>query len=1264
MKKLYPLFSACLIFLLLTTPLYISDAFLGSLFGAKKVGGQVKGAITDFIQDDVGLTQDEYFLGSQASKKLVPEVNVTFTQTDGKHHTAIATVFGLSNPQDAYYTWYLKNDDYDRTNRPAINGAALPGSRYMGELPADPDIQIERYKIAAMRAYIDAKFDSLRFDSEFVENGSGYGNGDGYLQTNEYPSEDDFDDEDGYTAYVGGDNNVTGGEDFGNDPGEKDVDNYCYVFDHTTGTDYELVQPEDGYDGIGGFECAGGGSTDVGGSEAQWAIGCMTQDIEDSQCPVIVPPLSGSATADGGEATTVTDTNTVTDPVTGVVTDTTTDTTNNAGGGTTVTVDQPAYPSSRALYNCDLDAGIPSCVREGGADTVICQGGGIPVCIPIRPRNDDGQRLVNEFETLFNERTDIASACYEPELPIATINELQTLLAAYEATYDAATDTYDSDAQNALDTAIGTYQGNSGVDLGTDSATGDYESIRGLFLDVGESLIDPNSFLCVGEFNGTVEPPAAYSNPSFAGLLGSTAPTCDLPSCVNFPDHEDAGDGGLYSGACGLETRCNEEIHLFPNSFGAADSGVGQGGFITGDGEFGEAEERFWGTNPQNASSVNEDLNDEMLIAGKGLMEFTWEYQEGDEIGVVVEGLAIGSTQHDNQIPMTSFAFMPEGCQDLITDSDTEVSAYLENIRTRDNVKFDIINIDHEQISDCLLDSFISPGNVRENPNLEVSLNVPSQSVVNNANFPIDLSVSITDEQATDEDYDAEDIALYNWKLDYLPASAISNNNPDDDSLVWEPYINHNQGLPSPEGVVSDVYKQRMKKLGINRLKGVGLKDLDLQANFYSSITENGGGATDVDGVPEEEYDYVPYADDFYIRITTEINAPTRTPGITRFGRDQQFIKVNTQGSPQLIISIVQASTISETGETVSIIGEQEEIGGNLNEICGTADGSGSIDYNRVDDVFCNTVKNEILAFEIPNSNVADVTREGDYPPEAVSWTLDGETVTCKTELSDQCNEKAIVFIPALTEGALHTVTATYVDPSKGLGAVEEFTRSFIIERPHIHIEPRDGLSSRDAGTLTNLINPTDTTNTITSSFVLTAADEFSAEAILEPRMLNAYIGGVSDTTEDEDQRVTLAWTAPGQEDAVTSAESGEKIETFAIPEYLVDTNVDIAVHAVVNTPKQIRNLLWRHFDVDQFKTSPSIAKARAEILPTTTPIPVSISDEEYTRYVQDIKSSKRGVFATAMSNTSSYILFILKLALTIGIILFVSSLMMPRYRK
>lgn len=62
------------------------------------------------------------------------------------------------------------------------------------------------------------------------------------------------------------------------------------------------------------------------------------------------------------------------------------------------------------------------------------------------------------------------------------------------------------------------------------------------------------------------------------------------------------------------------------------------GGYRVGDGNFPDAEEKCWNLDPTRADTDGDGIPDEADLAGLAQSQFTWDYQPGDRVGVVIEG--------------------------------------------------------------------------------------------------------------------------------------------------------------------------------------------------------------------------------------------------------------------------------------------------------------------------------------------------------------------------------------------------------------------------------------------------------------------------------------------------------------------------------------------------------------------------------------------------------------------------------------------------
>jgi len=87
-------------------------------------------------------------------------------------------------------------------------------------------------------------------------------------------------------------------------------------------------------------------------------------------------------------------------------------------------------------------------------------------------------------------------------------------------------------------------------------------------------------------------------------------------------------------------------MHLFPGSQNPEDVANWDDivPFKTGDGNFKNDEEIFWGTDPTNADTDGDGYPDEADVTGLGQQTIQYKYQSGDKVGVAVEGTSLFPT--------------------------------------------------------------------------------------------------------------------------------------------------------------------------------------------------------------------------------------------------------------------------------------------------------------------------------------------------------------------------------------------------------------------------------------------------------------------------------------------------------------------------------------------------------------------------------------------------------------------------------------------
>ena len=174
--------------------------------------------------------------------------------------------------------------------------------------------------------------------------------------------------------------------------------------------------------------------------------------------------------------------------------------------------------------------------------------------------------------------------------------------------------------------------------------------------------------------------------------------------------------------------------HLFPN-FDADDEEV------TGDGDFGRDEEEFWRTDPNSNDTANRGNVDEANVAGLGIINFTWNYQKGDKVGVVIEGVSTDIAPEPDSSYKTMWA-MSNRTYSEEDDGDID---------------------DPSDLNDLLYDALVSPSeNTAGSNKLDINLSYSPTSPINDPtgiNSDM-LEISSQIGNAKDNNY-----LKYDWKI-------------------------------------------------------------------------------------------------------------------------------------------------------------------------------------------------------------------------------------------------------------------------------------------------------------------------------------------------------------------------------------------------------------------------------------------------------------------------------------------------------------------
>lgn len=200
-----------------------------------------------------------------------------------------------------------------------------------------------------------------------------------------------------------------------------------------------------------------------------------------------------------------------------------------------------------------------------------------------------------------------------------------------------------------------------------------------------------------------------------------------------------------------ISQRC---VHLFPRT-SASGSQFGDPA-----GTFGASDEFFWGTNPNDSDTADNGNKDEANVVGLGQETFEWNYQSGDQVGVVVEGTSIMPTKHEDSSYAIMWAFSKNDCPVINKGSyTTSIRGYSVNIPTA--------TMSEDDLNDCLPKNLVDPlqGGQGKSQKLEVAVvatpdNPTNDQTVEKTGDVIVATATVTNSSRTPSEL------LYTWKVE------------------------------------------------------------------------------------------------------------------------------------------------------------------------------------------------------------------------------------------------------------------------------------------------------------------------------------------------------------------------------------------------------------------------------------------------------------------------------------------------------------------
>jgi hypothetical protein len=695
-------------------------------------------------------------------------------------------------------------------------------------------------------------------------------------------------------------------------------------------------------------------------------------------------------------------------------------------------------------------------------------------------------------------------------------------------------------------------------------------------------------------------------------ILGSGS----YPGCPDDPEPYDY-DGNFTPPSCNEfsgtdhDSKCD---HFFPTYAGDRASACGITNEEVGDGTFTAAEECYWGTNPYDSGTKENQRNDEAVVAGLGQDKFTWIYQPGDKVGVFVEGTSFFPTKYDDSSKMVMFAMPNNSCiEDGRGTSDTKV---VPGIRGQ-NVSIETIKLSSEDLEGCFNDNLIDPTQGGQGKKINVKLSYSPQS-------PINGQVNSTGDQTRGdlvtlrtslEDSNRDEALLY-YKYTIWAADEVSGGD------VGQPGV----GAPPP----INSYTDRVS------LEGAGWSDV---TSDLSSSSNNGSSSQayfEGNGLSSVKFrlNNTPLiAGKKYLLAVVEVFEGNRTNELNA-GVSGAMITMNNSGANLQInlASSTDGSGLSNAGNQICMLGS-----------------SG----------MCEVIPGQIIQVQAPE-NAGGMKN--------FQWSINGKQINCSGTMNDECSTEdtvngmnstrqgATIFFPingspgdiltlSLNANEVDSRETDYVS-TNNTGLSTNLTQQLMIVEPSVKIVTPDDAGSvwsavlgeyypdseeADACTYDEITSEgTRTTNTCVNTsqsvFGTSSGSSVTLNAQFSPKWLDDLVTSNPDMFE-------IRWVVDGQEITGTgksvSFTAGEEGDVHSV-EISVMFKQDIGSRRAVN---KFGSGSQEHYFSD------------------------SVQIEVFGGSAAMTQAGPRKYFASLISNVPGQTLFMLRIALTIFVIILVSNI-------
>lgn len=505
----------------------------------------------------------------------------------------------------------------------------------------------------------------------------------------------------------------------------------------------------------------------------------------------------------------------------------------------------------------------------------------------------------------------------------------------------------------------------------------------------------PNS-----RYNGSSSRPGTVScytgTPQCVGTLPTT-PLCGAASNA----YTCSSRAGSRITSCSVtppsSTRNSGCVHLFPSPKAGVDR--------LGNNKFDKEEEEFWTTDPSDPDTAGTGYGDEANLVGLGQRDFTWVYEVGDEVGVVVEGTSLIPTKHNNR----SYAVMWALAKNICPISST--SSYVENIQGYD-VTIPTANTD---INNCLEANLVDPREGGQTGRLKVNVDYTPKAVFNDASGD-DRGTTLSVFASADNTITPENLLYYDWTI-YVSSDGTFN-----------PRGYNTSAERDTTGSWQDITAKLKDNKLVTFTEGNGIGSIDIKLNIQDDVFT--GSPLRLEDVFEEGSGYLKVA--VKIREYVDIDGKTREDAGT------------------VIIPITSTNKYI-SAKSVSIENDKLQLKDTIcDELIVTDPTDGDFNPLGLGRNVCLVSRNEIIGLEFSSDPGETLT---DF-----QWTVNGQPLNCTNEMSTRCNNSKatnVNFFPVMGEvGQLYTIELAAINSTSGKRML--LSRTFQVIDPMVRIRSED----------------------------------------------------------------------------------------------------------------------------------------------------------------------------------------------------------------